>query len=69
MILLVLTVPLINYSFAAESIKFSGDGLESISIQKPALYPEKKKKIRGHKKIKNKGSCVFYNEIFATPVR
>lgn len=39
-ILLVLTVPLINSSYAAESIKFNGDGLKSITIQKPALYPE-----------------------------
>ena len=39
-ILLFSTLPLINYSFATESIEFSGDGLKSITIQKPALYPE-----------------------------
>jgi len=39
-ILLALTTALISYSFAVESIEFNGDGLKSITIQKPALYPE-----------------------------
>jgi len=39
-LVLFLTASIVNVAFSIESEKFNGDNVESITIQKPALYPE-----------------------------